>query len=275
MILSTTHRVENIIVNLLARKRALSAAQLHELITAEHRAVSVQAVYKELRKLIADGVIWKRRGEYCLSASWVLNFSELADTMYHTLTESPAREDIIPADGEKTKFHFSNLARLDDFWINSLIVLLQNSPSKRMYQWLPHPWFYLIHSHKSPAFQNALTLSGFYVQSIIGGVTFLDRWAEKFNTPGVYEYSYASGPYEEKQGAYLSVTDRYLQTVTIDPDKVAAIEEVYQSVDSFDEVDIGGIVEAINLPCKVSVTIETNPRKVRRVWKQLREYFEV
>ena len=90
MILGTTQKVENAIVLLLARTPALSADQLHKQISADYRRVSVQAVYKELRKLAAEGVVWKRAGAYQLSASWVLNFSELADRMYHTLSESPA-----------------------------------------------------------------------------------------------------------------------------------------------------------------------------------------
>ena len=275
MLLSHSDQIENFIVSYLAAHRSLPAARLHQLINQEHREVSLQAVYKELRKLIAGGVVWKQASGYSLSASWVLNFSQLADTMYHTLTESGLFEDVVPVSGEKARYQFSNLVRLDDFWINSLIMMVERSKEKKMYQWLPHPWFNLIQNWKSMPFQNALLLSGGFVQSIIGGTNFLDKQASLLTTKGVYEFSYSPGPYDERQSTYLSVTDTYLQTVELDPTKVKVIEDIYTSVQSAEDFDAAEILRRLVLPCKVTLTIDTNPRKVKRVYRKLRDYFEV
>lgn len=275
MLLGKAQPIENLVVYYLSRNRALSAASLFELMNKDVRSVSIQAVYKELRKLIVDGVVWKHGNEYSLSASWILNLSELTDTMYYTLNESGLIEDVLPEEGGKSVFRFSSLPRVDDFWLNSLIMIIKESPKKQMYQWLPHPWFNLYHNYKSLPFQNALRIEGGFVQSVIGGDTYLDRRAQLLTTKGVYEFSYAPGPFDDKQDVYYTVTDSYLQTVQIDAEKVAAIEKIYQSFSSEKEFDASSVIQTLESPCKVTLAIETNKRKVRRIYNKLRDHFEV
>jgi hypothetical protein len=275
MLLGKAQPIENLIVYHLSRTRALSALSLFEMINKDYRRASIQGVYKELRKLIIDGVVWKHGPDYSLSAAWILNLSELTDQMYHTLNESGLIEDVLPGEGKKVLFRFSSLPRLDDFWINSLIMMIKESAGKRMYQWLPHPWFNLYHNYKSLPFQNALRIAGGFVQSIIGGDSFLDKRAQRLTTKGVYEFSYAPGPFDEERGTYYSVTDSYLQTVRLDAAKVSAIEGVYNSCGSEKEFDGPGVMRMLEIPCKISLTIDTDKRKVRRIYNKLRRHFEI
>lgn len=75
MLLGSFNNIDNLIVILLARKGSLSAKELFKIVNKNYKKSSIQAIYKELRKLIDEGVVWKSKDLYGLSAAWVVNFS--------------------------------------------------------------------------------------------------------------------------------------------------------------------------------------------------------
>jgi hypothetical protein len=275
MILTKHSSLEDHLVTALGREHMLSAADLYSRVTSTYGRCSIQAVYKELRKLQNLGVVVKSREKYSLSLSWILNLAELVDQMYYGHAEPKHLEVTLSPRSAKQSYTFTKLTKVDDFWIHSLLSLLQNSKEKILYQWIPHPWFHLIHSEKSWPFHNALRVSGFQVKSIIGGNTFLDQHSKRTTTEGVYEFSYRKGPFHDLRDEYYSVTDRHLLTVKLDQQKTNQLERLYSSIKSFDDFDVASVVEAVNSPGQIKLTIESSPKKIRPIWKQFREYFEV
>ena len=174
MLLSSQQNLEDFIVRSLAKKTSASVAELVDHIAQTYRPYSNAALYKELRKLQEQGVVVRRKDQLSLSLSWVLNFVEFSDGMYDTHIASPSAGDILPSPGESKSFTFSTLAKVDDFWVHAMLIMLQHSETKRLFQWIPHPWFYLVNSHKSFPFHKALRAYGARVDNIVGGNTFLE-----------------------------------------------------------------------------------------------------
>ena len=275
MLLGTTLSLEDLIVSQLAKKSQATANALLAEIEKKAQRYSIQGLYKELRKLQRKGVVVKRGSEYSLSFSWVLNLAELVDQMYETLTAETSFADILPVEKPKRSFSFTRLSAVDDFWIHAILEMLQHSDGKTLYQWIPHPWFHLIHSQKSWPFHNALKVGGFGIKSIIGGNTWLDNDSKRITTKAVYEFFYSAGPFQDERSHYYSVTDSYLLTVKLDPKTTERIESLYKSVGSFRDFDVFSAVQAISTPGRITVTIERTAAKVKRMWNNFVEYFEV
>jgi len=273
VLLGTTKSLEELLVIALTKRQSATALWLQSQIKKTHRRYSVQGIYKELGKLQKEGVVHKHRDQYSLSLPWILNLIDTATKMYDTHSKTDSSAPLLPLQNEKRTWRFSHLHRLDNFWVHAMILMLQNSDSKVMYQWLPHPWFHLLQSDKGRSMQRALKLGGYRVYNIIGGTNFLDRRSEKITTPGVYEYYYAEGPFESERSRYYTLTGSYLFTATFDQKTTIAIEGLYTSVTSLDDLEIPIVIALMNSPGRLTVTIENNEKKALRMRKKFEEYF--
>lgn len=195
--------------------------------------------------------------------------------MYYNLTENNSDRILPNTETKKKTFNFSTLSRVDDFWMHLIFLFLQNSKRKQIYQWLPHPWFNLINSHKSYPLQQALSSVSYSVKNIVGGDTFLDLNANKISTVGAYEYSYAEGPFNSLQDIYYSCSDTYLFIIKISKERALEIENLYQSCSSLDNLGMKQVDDAINKPSVIKTTIEHKTKKQTKIWKEFCKFFEI
>ncbi len=274
MLLCPHPALEELLVLALSRKPGVSAEWLLTQVSNKQRSYTIQAVYKELRKLQTDGIVFKQGKLYGLSLSWVLNLWSTAEQMLDLYSRQAGSSLTLPGDGEIHSYVFSRLAHVDDLWIHYLLLMLQNSEKKVLYQWLPHPWFHLIHSHKSWPLHEALKVAGYRVQSIVGGATFLDQYSKRITTNGAYEFYYGPGPFSS-QLEYYSVSDHFLFTLRLDKQTTGRIELLYSSVTSSKELDVSKIVTAINQPGRMTVTVESGTKKANNIWRKFQGYFEI
>ncbi len=258
---------------ILAKRPNLSADQLLRLSAQQKKTFTIQAVYKELRSLQQEGVIYKQGQRYSISLSWIINLLEQGEQMLATYSAQKAEQSLLPGAGEKITFIFSKLSHVDDFWINILFVMLKQSEKRILYQWLPHPWFHLIHSHKSWPLHKALKRAGYKVLSIIGDTTFLDENSRKITTKGAYEFYYGRGPFTESRANYFSVTDRYLFTLKLDAGTVRRLDELYSSVKAFSDFSVDKVMRAVDTPGRYVVTLENGTKQMAKVLKRFLTYF--
>ena len=82
MLLGTQETLEELLVRILAERPAARPADLHAEVCRRFREYSLPAVYKELRKLQNQGVVFRTGNTLSLSLAWVLNLTALTDRMY-------------------------------------------------------------------------------------------------------------------------------------------------------------------------------------------------
>jgi hypothetical protein len=273
MLLPDTSRLDEHLILLLASRSAATSQALKDELARRGLTYSVQGIYKELRKLRAQGVVLKHQQRYSLSLPWILNLMALADNMFEAHLREASLHTLLPDSGGKYVWTFSNLLKLDDFWMHIILLLFSQSNARVMYQWLPHPWFHLAQKEKSPSFQKAIELGGFRVFSIIGGDTYLDLWSKQITTPGAYEFSYARGPFHEQRTHAYSLIDPYLLTVTLDQGTTRKIDELYQKVTSIESLPVGEVVRLMQSTVHASMRIENSPAKARRMLRKMQDYF--
>jgi hypothetical protein len=137
MLFQTYETLSEHIVEILGNQHAISVRKMHSLLLRTQKC-SIQAIYKELRKLQEGGVAVKIKKFYSLRIPWVIEFTSFADRIKRRYLESSQLAATLPEYNKKEIWHFSNLLRLNDFWSQLLLLLIRQSKGKILYGWNPH-----------------------------------------------------------------------------------------------------------------------------------------
>jgi hypothetical protein len=263
------------IVSVIAQKGPMEARELLTLISGYSRPYTIQGVYKELSALQERGIILRSKRTFALSLPWAIELSRFAARLVKDLSKSSSASELLPQAGApRRSFHFTNLAQADDFWVHAVFVLLENSSDGLVYNWLPHPWFYLVNGHKSKLIHRALKSHNHRIKSIVGGKTKLDIRSKKLSCAGTYELFYRPSTFDHEQTKYYSVSDRYLLTLRLRSDFAAALERLYTQSDTSTKIEVSSVVEITSRVTDISVTIDSDPKRVGSIREKFERYFK-
>lgn len=272
MLLEADKNVEDRLVEVLAKYSAQTAAQLHKAIGD----CSIQAIYKELGKLEQQGVVIKIDRRYSLRVPWILELADLAEQATKTYANARAAAIVLPKEGERVIWHFTDLLKLNNFWSQLLLVLLQQSGERILLTWMPHPWFHLVYSEQEQQYIKSLELTQTRLYLINGGQTFLDHWAERYWQGEHIEYSLAESPFaKEDPSIYYNVVGDYVITGRLDREITEEIEALYAKTKSMDEVDFSEVFRIFNSRVRASLWLEYKPEKAKEVRKKFERYFGI
>lgn len=261
------------LITALAEQPSLSAADLHRAAKEKGQRYSIQAVYKELRRLQKLGVVFKLGQKYGLRLPWVLAQIEQAQAMADTYVERPQLPTLLPNKDKKEIWHFTDLLKMNDFWSHLLLILLQQSKKKVLLGYNPHPWFHLVQTKQEEQYIQALKRARSKLYLIIGGNTFLDKWTEKFWDKKVVAHSFAKSGFGEERATYFNVVDDYIVTVKLDQKMAREIDSIYQSNHSMDDLDLQSVLRLFRTKTKASVWLEKNPAKARKIKTKFKKFW--
>jgi hypothetical protein len=167
------------------------------------------------------------------------------------------------------------LLKMNDFWSHILLILIQQSKNKILLGWNPHPWFHLVQTEQEKQYIQSLTLAGSKLYLIVGGNTFLDRWTEKFWDKNTVAYSFGKSNFATERTTYINVVDDYVLTVKIDPKVAHQIDDIYKNVQSMDDINLQSILSLFHQKTKISVRLEKDAEKARKVKIKFKKYWGV
>ena len=276
MLLGTHRNIAERLISFLATSGASHATNIHAAVEKSGQHCTIQAIYKELRNLQSEGVIIKTSGRYSLSLPWAVNLAHFSTSVVTALTETSTASYLLPeSPNSRKKFTFTTLGQADDFWVHAILLILEHSSNQMLFNWLPHPWFHLVNGKKAPAFHAALKERKYYLRSIIGGNSFLDKRSKKLTVPGTYEFFYRKSPFEEEDRVYYSSTDRFLITLRLLPTFANELDLLYERNQSAKSLDLATIAHLTSESTKIVVTIDNSKARVRKMWNKFIDYFEV
>lgn len=147
MLKATKEKLEDAIVGILSDHAAIAADELHLELKRRKLSYTIQALYKELRKLQQLGVVVKGRGLYSLRLSWILSLTDLADRAYTKYVDSPFPRELLPDSEKRMRWAFTSMLRADDFYMQVLTKLLMSPSAQSAYTAMEYPWFLFPHIH--------------------------------------------------------------------------------------------------------------------------------
>lgn len=274
MILEKHLQLEEKIVQILMKQPNLTATELWHLSSQSNESYTIQAVYKELRKLHETGVVTKSGTHFSLRIPWVLAMADMVEQAKKLYVDDRHFDHLLP-NNKKNIWHFTNLGSLNNFWSQVLLVLINQSESKRIYGYSPHPWYHLLQTEQEDQYIKSLRHARTRLYLMVGGDTYLDKWAAQFWYSDIVEYSFAPSPYHRERGWYFDVIGDYLVSVTLDSTTTHAIEHVYQHTTDWEHLNLAAVLQLSQMRIRASLVLENNSRKAEIIRKRFTKFFGI
>ncbi|MEZ4754068.1 MAG: hypothetical protein R3A13_07125 [Bdellovibrionota bacterium] len=266
--------LEELVVYELAAQPALTAKFIHLAINSKGHNYSLRAVYKELTKLEESEIVYKVKKEYRLRLTWLVNLNELVDSAYQAYTSAEHLATLLRKDLGHTNLVFTDLRRLDLYWMQLMLALVKLNPNQPMFLWCPYQWFHLVHDYSVTQLYRAEDISGGKRYHIFGNDSYLAKLALK-NFPKEGVYSFAESPFASEKSTYYTLMCDHLITVKLDENVTSKIAALFDSVSCEEEVNPREIVKVFSTNVKARVRVELNPSKAKKLKRKFIEYFDI
>lgn len=276
MLLGANNSLENKIVLALSKEGHLTTKQIHELLTSNN--ISIQAIYKSLKKLQCEGIITKVGKLHSIRIPWLLNLSKLTTQLQHTYSEKQYAHTFLPKkEGERKSWKFNDLLKMCDFWSHILLILGEFSISKKIYEYSPHSWFHITQPVQEDQFLQSLSTLVEEQYSIIGGRSNLDIWiADQYWNINNYKYHLSQSEKvwpENDRSKYINVTDEYILTVRLTRQTANQIDNMYSDQKTTLEPWSSQKLAVFKQQTSIRITIEKNKTKAETFKKRFKRGF--
>lgn len=269
MALPNRDSLKSQIITLFRKYPRIDAQDIHAAIGGR---CTLQAIYKELRHLLAEGIVQKIGTEWTLNISWILQLQALSTRLASTYFRSEAVVPAIPRNGLK-RWSFRNLLDMDDYWAYLLLYILRTSRSRTMLSWNPFLWFNVFHTENEDRFFNSVKLIGAKAFTVIGSNCFLNQWATQFLRKNSVTYSFVPSPFRDRLDLYFNVIDDYIISVKLSRNTDRKLQQLFIATKSFESLDLVQFSNLLMKQGRGTITLEHNPAKAARLRKQFSDYF--
>ncbi len=273
MLKAAKEKLEDVLVSILSEHAAMSADALFSEFKRRKLDYSLQALYKELRKLQKLGVVVKGRGSYSLRLAWILSLTDLADQAYATHIDSPLSEGIPPENEKRFRWTFTNPVRADDFYMQMVTKILLGPGVKSACTVLEHPWFHFVSAHMEHEHQKILRQQRKKHYMVVENDTPLDR-AQMLLYDGVW----AMGAFSDELRicttySIVTAVGEYIISEKLPAAARKGFSRVYSETRSLKDLNFKTISDLCNTRGTSSVVLERNPDKSRQLAKKLERFF--
>lgn len=263
--------LREVIVTEFQKAQELSAGELIEQLKGEY---SRRAVYKELSILLDANVLVKAGQKYSISSTWILELINFAEILYQNHFQDFGPKQLLPERNKKHVWKFTNLKKMDAFWLQIVFTLLESSADKVCYSWSPHFWFPLVTLENELKMIKAMELVSSKMYMIVGHDTYLDRLGTNFWDKDIYTWSYAESPFHDQMYKYIAAIDDYVLTVDYDQRIMSMINRLFLSVENKNDLDVREVNKVFDSYCSLKVQLEHHQGKSRQVKRKFIEYFD-
>lgn len=273
--LTAYQSIEEFIIALLANKPGLTVEVIHREHLHRIGKCTLQAIYKELKKLEARGVILKTQKHYSLTRCFASEFLSLSKQIQNNYFGVQSEHQVLDVIQKKRRLRFTKMLRMKNLWSELVLTLGQTSRTKTLLSWNPHPLFYLLQTMHESQVLRTMQMCNTKMFKMVGGRNTLDQWAAQFWKRPHVEYSFSEGPFEQQRSTYFSIIDDTIITVDLDGKTTHDVESFYRQ-DQPTQSELMSFTEKLST-AKILSTIEVicNPKKAAAFRRKFSEFFGV
>ncbi len=266
---------EEFIIDLLQKGSSRTTFLLEKLQSGEG-AVSKQAFYKTLRKLIEDEVVVVRSKVASLSHVWILKMSQFFENAKRSYSIETQGEDfLLLNDGERVSYTFKTPEQTDMFWGHAFSVLVDTMKEKTVFLYNPHEWFLLARYQTERTLFDDLLKRNKTLLVLSGHNTVLDTFIQKdFDGINSQHFALEQMPFE-KENYHVNVFGDFIIEVWLDENVAQEIDLFYQTTRVFNKEAEQRIKMIVSKKGKNKFTISRNQKKAEKVKKVFAKYFLV
>ncbi len=265
MLLSKKETLEDSVVRLLL-EREQSVKALMKTLSQEGFSVTIQAIYKILRALVASEVVIKRSHMYALSEEWR---EKIIDTFENTQNRFEL------AEGESITLDLASLVHLDQQWKNIVLPLHNTHPSVPVFFYNPHEiWIHLNESRKQSeySYYKSFKENKTHAFALFGGNTEHDKLMKKELQNEYLQIAVGVNAFPNTD--YPTIFGDYIITTRISKRLSEEIDQSYKESES--RIVLEEMLKKIGIEKKkVKLVIERDREKAKKLRKKLSKEFFV
>lgn len=260
MLLSSNETLSELFVRLLVEPRTAAQLTLHK--DVSRRGVTIQAIYKALRLLVAEGIVVKHKEVYSTSTEWL---TELA-------TLSGQTTIFTPPPGETVRYSFSSFSQVDSYWKHVAGHLPVTDPGVPFFAYLPHNFWHYIENRTTSEERFYATFNTTKTSTYIvhGGTTAGDLADKRlFRGPFVNINTITYKRFTPTE--HLAIMGDFVTTTKVSPKTARAIHDLYTSCIVADLTP--SIKDILTRPTRITITLENNHTKANELRAYLAKDF--
>lgn len=202
------------IISVLLKEPGISAEALRSRVAKlRGGSVTVQGIYKDLRRLQALRVVFKGRGKFYLSLSWLLDSRELIEAGISAHTERSVVQGFLPGIGESRSWNFTDIHAMDRFVSNMVLALQLHGSSKTSYHWVPYPWFAAYYPDRVQPFLREFQRSGLKAYGFLGARSRLTHEIAAAQKRFGHHWSVGNPGFQHSDHTSLTIKPPYILSV--------------------------------------------------------------
>lgn len=268
MLLEVNEGLEEAIVRVLSTSRSLSVIEIEQGLAGLGIFCSKQAIYKQLKKLEEGFIVTKVKTKYSLNIAWILNVLDFSSKLYELWIKQSKSAPLVQGTARRS-WQFGDLWTAHEFWIHLLLSLCLRTSDKEVWEWLPYPWYVLIHRKKKQNLRQAIRYTKKSFSISLGEKCFFSELCIADSPSDIYHYRYNPDLAEEWGNMTYVVIEDYILSVEITPKVANNIERLFKSVQDATDVSREKVSSVFKIRSKVVVALEQNGTKAEKIKRRL------
>lgn len=256
------------------RHGPLEMTTLHNYLQTKKQPATIQGIYKALRSLRSQDIVFLQQGVATLNLRWLHELESFTTLAEHAYRDSTANSGhfLQLQDGDRISYSFKNPIQVDAFWNHVLYSLFEALPKlDRWFAYASHCWFLLGRREEELALQTFMTKRGIKYLFTVGHTLPLDK-AIKHDFDGTLsQYAMLDTPlFSERSnhlGLVLNVVGPYIIEAQYDKQIVEQIENFYQTTKTLTPEKQNELEAIVALPARIKFVITRNERKAEKLGK--------
>lgn len=241
---------------------------------------TLQGIYKALRALRSQGVVFMQHQEATLNLHWLQEletFVRIAEHAHKDLQASSGHF-LQLQDGDRITYVFKNPLQVDAFWSHVLYILFEALPKlDRWYAHASHCWFLLGRRDEELALRDYMIKRGIKYHFTVGHQTPLDRHLKHDFDNNVSQYVLLDQPLFKERPNHLdlviNVIGDYIIEARYDKQTTDRIEHFYETTTRFTKEKQAEFETILKIPSRITLVIIRNQRKADRLAALLGKHF--
>ncbi len=217
------------------RKGPLTVDALAEYVAKKYQKVTIQGMYKALRKLRAERIVILHKKKAVLDRTWIQKLERFVLVTEHAY-KTPSGDSghfLQMADGDRITYSFKDPLQVDIFNNHILYILFDALPNvDRWFAYAPHHWFMLARREEEIALMRHMNSKGIKYLFTSGYDGRLDRYIKKEFDGINAKYHMRERPlFKDKsyhQGIVINVFGDYIIEVRHDRETARKIDSFYK-----------------------------------------------
>jgi hypothetical protein len=258
----------------------LPVAVLIKKVQERRHGMTVQGVYKALRALRQEDIVFLSRKQAMLNVRWLQELDRfVAKTEFAYKDPSTNSGHFLDMhDGDKIVYSFRNPVQIDAFWNHVLYVLFDTIPHlDRWYAYSSHCWFLIGRRKEELALRDYMTGHGIRYLFTVGHRTALDHAITRdFDGTKAQYHMLATPLFKERQnnlGIVLNVVGDYVIEAQYDKQTTKRIEQFYASHTHITLESTAELERIVSAPVTIKLTITRKAAKAQKLAKLFEKHF--